>query len=36
MHLVFVEVLFHACAGLSAELYPQIKGCAEYFLFNFS
>ena len=36
MHLVFVKILFHACAGLSAELYPQIKGCAEYFLFNFS
>ena len=22
--------------ALPAELYPQIKGCAEYFLFNFS
>ena len=35
-YLVFVGVLLHACIALAAELYPQIKGCAEYFLFNFS
>lgn len=32
MHLVFVEVLFHTCAGLPAELYPHVEE-SEYLVF---
>lgn len=33
---IIVGRLFTDAIVISVELYPQIKECAEYFLFNFS